>query len=177
MDKSKKLISQWVLRAVLLLFLGLLLNVVVFTTNNRFDRYLTNLTGDLVYGLVSSVDNNYRIDFGGLNGLNTNGCRVSCGNVAWVSIGDQCNGRDILLLYVGFLFSVPSVSIKRKFIFSLIGVFCIFLSNIIRIVLLLFLASDLPHLFELMHKYIFQILMYGILFLFWNEFLKKIRIE
>lgn len=177
MDKSKNILKKWTFRATASIVVVLLLNIFIFTQNNLYDGWLTDFTGEVSYRIAYMYDHQLHIEKYDFDGLNNSGCRVLCKNSGGVFIGDSCNGRDLFLLYLGFIFSVPTVGNKRRWIYAIIGLGIIFFANVLRIVLLLFLASDFPHLLNIMHKYIFQILMYLLLFAMWSKFLRKITLN
>lgn len=168
-------LNQWSVRAAIVLLLGLLLNVFLFKPGNKLDEQLTDFTGYMSYRTAKVMRLDVEIDEN-VSGLsNIGGCKVFCGTSSWVYIGDDCNARNLFLLYVGFLISVPVVTFSRRLKFLLGGLLLIFFANVLRIVLLLEFAAEIPQILNLMHKYVFQILMYVLLFVLWNAFLKNLE--
>lgn len=91
-----------------------------------------------------------------------------------IYIGDACNGRNLYLIYIGLIASIPYGNWKFKTAFSLIGSLIIFLSNITRIVMLVLFIDVSYTLFSILHHYIFQILIYAIMFALWNYYFKYV---
>jgi exosortase/archaeosortase family protein len=166
------IVKQWVKRTVLLLSLGLVLNLVVLKPGNIIDQALTDFSGELSYRVAKALQFDVQIEKNAISTHNELGCKVFCGTNRWVYIGDDCNARNLLFLFVGFILTVPLVTIQRRMKFLLGGLLIIVIANVIRIVLLLLFASELPQILNLMHKYVFQVLMYILLFVLWNRFLK-----
>jgi exosortase/archaeosortase family protein len=94
---------------------------------------------------------------------------------AHVLIGDPCNGFDLLYVCVAFIISIPGIKWKRKILFSVMGITILFLSNLLRITALFFVAKNLPEWFDTFHKTVFQLLVYGIMFAIWIVYLKPLH--
>ena len=85
-------------------------------------------------------------------------------------ISHPCNGLNLFLLYLGFLFCVPG-SIIKKSIFSIVGLVFIFILNIFRCCALAWLNLNKPEWTEFAHHYAFTAIVYVFIFLFWVMFL------
>lgn len=94
---------------------------------------------------------------------------------AHVLIGEPCNGFDLFYLCIAFIISIPGVSFMRKLIFSAGGFAILFISNLLRITALFFVAKNLPDWFDTFHKTVFQLLVYGIMFAIWIMYLKPLH--
>ena len=90
-------------------------------------------------------------------------------------IGEPCNGFDLFYVCVAFILAIPGVSWKRKLLFSAGGFAILFLSNLLRITALFFVAKNLPEWFDTFHKTVFQLLVYGIMFAIWIVYLKPLH--
>lgn len=60
----------------------------------------------------------------------------------------------------------------HKLWFIPLGLTCIYLFNILRLVCILLVIEHHPHLFELLHSYIFKYLFYVVLFALWYWWIK-----
>lgn len=80
--------------------------------------------------------------------------------VAW-----GCEGTEGMLLLVAAIWAFK-MSIRKKMLGSLIGVFILYVSNLIRIVVLYYLLKYRPDVFDVTHVYIGQILLILIAFMF-----------
>ena len=89
-------------------------------------------------------------------------------------IADVCNGLDLMAIYVGFIILLP-YPVKRKLIFSLLGIPVIIIADIIRCTSLFWIAQKHPSLFDINHHYTFTILIYLVIFSGWLLFIKGSR--
>lgn len=87
-------------------------------------------------------------------------------------IANPCNALELMVLYVGFIFCIPA-PVLRKIGFLSGGVLIIYLANVARCLLLVYLSRNYVHLFDFAHKYIFTTLVYAVIFLMWMNYLKK----
>lgn len=89
-----------------------------------------------------------------------------------VGIGGACNGRDLLLFFVVFLWSLPLGDFEDKMAFSFLGIISIFIFNILRIYGLFQVALVAPEFFQFLHKYLFQSFMYLDMYILWRWYIK-----
>ncbi|HMO61121.1 MAG TPA: exosortase/archaeosortase family protein [Ferruginibacter sp.] len=87
-------------------------------------------------------------------------------------IWDVCNGIDLMYIYVGIIVLLP-YSIKRKLVFSFVGIAAIILANIVRIGALYYIYMYQRKAFDFSHHYLFTILMYILIFYGWLLYTKK----
>lgn len=93
-------------------------------------------------------------------------------NLQVVRIGGACNGRDLLLFFVVFLWSLPIGTFENKMLFSFLGIISIFIFNILRIYGLFQVALVAPDFFDFLHKYLFQTFMYIDMYILWRWYIK-----
>ncbi|MCL9980388.1 MAG: exosortase/archaeosortase family protein [Bacteroidia bacterium] len=89
-----------------------------------------------------------------------------------VRIGGTCNGRDLLMFFIIFLWSLPLGDFMDKMVFSFIGIISIFVFNILRIYGLFQVALVAPEFFQFLHKYLFQSFMYLDMYILWRWYIK-----
>lgn len=89
-----------------------------------------------------------------------------------VSIARQCNGLELIVLYLGFILCLPS-SFKRMFAFSFVGILVIYVLNVIRTALLAAMYYQDHSLTDFAHHYVFKIIIYAVVFLGWVLYMKK----
>ena len=89
-----------------------------------------------------------------------------------LGVADGCNALEIYVLYVGFLFAFPA-SFKRVFLFSVLGVILIYLSNVVRLTTLAIMNIGLMNTVDIAHHYLFKMIVYILIFLLWILFTKK----
>jgi exosortase/archaeosortase family protein len=92
-------------------------------------------------------------------------------NLSVVRIGDACNGRNLIVLYLSFLLSIPIGDFENKMVFAITGVIFILLMNILRIYGLFQVALTAPEFFKFLHKYLFQSFIYFDMFILWRSYL------
>lgn len=89
-----------------------------------------------------------------------------------VRIGGACNGRDLLLFFIVFLWALPMGNFEDKMAFSFLGIISIFVFNILRIYGLFQVALVAPEFFQFLHKYLFQSFMYLDMYILWRWYIK-----
>lgn len=87
-------------------------------------------------------------------------------------IFDDCNGFDLIIIYLAFIVLLP-YSLQRKLIFSIVGVLAIFVGNVLRCIGLYGLYAHYRQMFDFNHHYVFTIVMYLIIFYGWVLYTKK----
>ncbi len=92
------------------------------------------------------------------------------GNQAVVYIGAPCNGFLLYVLYACFIL-LSAGHWQKKLLFIVLGIGLIFFLNIIRIIALLYLLTIDRNLFDLNHHFVFNFIVYGIIFLIWRYWL------
>ena len=101
------------------------------------------------------------------NGILMNGHRI-------LSVGNECSGLILFAVFTGFIISFPS-EVKSKIWFIPIGVFIIFVCNILRIVLLTINKAYYNSIFAFNHHVTFVYLIYAIIFGLWMFWMKRLR--
>ncbi len=86
-------------------------------------------------------------------------------------IADGCNGLELMVLYVGFIFSFPA-STARKVGYILMGLLLIDCLNILRCSLLGFIKEYYHPYFNISHHFIFKAIVYTVIVILWVQFTK-----
>lgn len=89
-----------------------------------------------------------------------------------VLIGTGCDGLIVIALFVFFIVSF-SGKIVHKLWYIPLGVFLVYLLNVIRVATLAVLMNSYPEWLEFNHDYTFTVLMYAFVFLLWYVWVKK----
>ena len=89
-----------------------------------------------------------------------------------MSIARQCNGLELIVLYLGFIICLPS-SAKRMLIYSIVGIVVIYILNIIRAALLAVMYAESHSMTDFAHHYVFKIAIYAVVFYGWVLYMKK----
>jgi exosortase family protein XrtF len=111
--------------------------------------------------LVSTTDNS---DFFGIS-IFANGKKV-------ITILDPCNALELYILYVLFIICLPS-NWKRMVLFSVLGIICIYLLNILRCTVLGMLNINKSLYVDFAHHYLFTMVVYIAIFAGWALYINK----
>jgi exosortase family protein XrtF len=87
-------------------------------------------------------------------------------------IGDNCNGIALFSLFACFIIAYKG-KIRYKLVFIPIGILCIQLLNVLRIVVLAILDTHSRAWTEFNHTYTFTIVLYGFIFWAWMTWVKR----
>ena len=88
------------------------------------------------------------------------------GDKTILNIYEGCNGINVMIVFIAFLVAFGG-AIKKLAWFLPLGIVIIHLSNLVRLVLLYFVAINYYSYFYYVHKYIFTALLYLIVVLLW----------
>ena len=90
-----------------------------------------------------------------------------------VNVAPQCNGLELMVLYLGVLIIMPT-TIRRMLTFSVAGVVVITMLNIIRCALLAVLYLHDVDLADVAHHYVFKLIIYGVVFYGWMLYTRTV---
>lgn len=165
-DKIKKAIPEnirpFVIRAVILIIAWELLYNFILRPSGIPDDQLTRIVQVGAMKLLSLFYTDIGEDG---NVIVLNGSKA-------VSIARQCNGLELIVLYLGFIFCLPT-NAKRMITFGVVGVLVIYILNIIRTALLAAMYDINHSMTEFAHHYVFKIIIYAVVFLGWVLYMKK----
>jgi exosortase/archaeosortase family protein len=91
-----------------------------------------------------------------------------------IGIADGCNGLNLFVLFIGFIFVYPG-DLKFKFIYSIIGIILITLLNILRCAALGLIHNSYPQFTDFAHHYAFKLITYLVIFYLWHKYVKFIN--
>jgi exosortase family protein XrtF len=89
-----------------------------------------------------------------------------------VRIVEGCNAVSVLILFVSFVIAF-SGKFKTTISFILLGVFFIYVLNVIRIALLTALLYRFPEKVHILHGVLFPLIIYGLVFILWVFWINK----
>jgi len=92
-----------------------------------------------------------------------------------LSIATACNGLEIMVLYAGFLFCFPAASRSRRWTFLGVGLALIFLLNIFRCALLVWIFIRYRKYLDFSHHFLFTFIVYACVFLLWYRYSRPAR--
>lgn len=162
------------LKKALIIFIiwKLLYHLVLFPS--RFpDKILTNITaqstGFLYRNLLNEKDVYFKDD---LRDRNFPKAALYINNERSIGIADPCNGLELFVLYIGFLFCIPT-NPKRLTLYILLGIAGIFVLNSFRCLGLAYLNYHNYSIADFAHHYLFKMIIYAIIFYAWVLYSKK----
>ncbi|WP_430411681.1 exosortase family protein XrtF [Kordia sp.] len=94
-------------------------------------------------------------------------------NEAYVGrIVEGCNSISVLILFITFVIAFTG-NLKNTLLFALAGSVCIYIANLLRIVVLGIGLYRFPEYEYILHHIIFPTIIYGMVFLLWMFWVKK----
>ena len=90
-----------------------------------------------------------------------------------VSIIEGCNSISIIILFIAFILSFAQ-HFKKTFLFIFAGSFLIYVVNVFRIAILVIALYHYPSQEKVLHGVVFPAIIYGMVFLLWMLWIKKI---
>lgn len=103
-----------------------------------------------------------------------NSVRIWINEKPGIEVYEGCNGVAIFYLFFSFLVGYWG-GFKRLVVFTTIGIIIIHLGNLLRLVLLAWLALNNSEAFHFTHKYLFTISIYVLVFILWYLWVAKIN--
>ena len=136
------------------------------------DKLLTNLTGVSTSFLYRNLMNEPVIFFRDELRSGVKMAVVYIQNKRVIGVADGCNGLELYVLFIAFLFCIPT-NIKRQIAFTLIGTAVIFISNGFRCFALAWLFLHNYSWANFAHHYLFKMVIYSMIFYMWIVYVKK----
>lgn len=91
-------------------------------------------------------------------------------------VDDGCNGLELMVGFIGFIFCLPS-PLKRKIKYLILGLLTIYCLNILRCSGLIYINLYYQPYFDLAHRYWLKGAMYSIVFIMWMLYLRKVDLD
>lgn len=89
-----------------------------------------------------------------------------------VRIVEGCSSISVIILFLSFIIAF-SGKLKPTIIFGLFGITLIYITNILRIVFLALAIYHFPRYQGILHKLIFPLIIYGMVFILWIIWIRK----
>ena len=89
-----------------------------------------------------------------------------------LAVYEGCNGINVMIIFVAFLFAFGPVS-KSLFWFIPLGLLVIHVMNLARITLLFWVSIYMTEYMYFMHKYFFTAVLYVVVFVLWVWWVRK----
>jgi len=152
--KSNRKEIKFILLFIGLFFLGQTLYYLIYPfTDPLLVHELNANASSMIINMITPGENSF-----------VEGSLIRSGNFR-VRVIEGCTGTEGMLLLVAAIWAFK-MSVRKKILGSLVGCFIVYLSNLIRIVVLYYCLKYRPDIFEMVHIYIGQILLIFIALLF-----------
>jgi len=140
------------------------------------DKYLTHFIGDGTAYIINLVSPSglqkvriYPTHIGG-------DVLIARGSHGIITIGDKCNGLELMLIYAGLIIFLPGKKLIKLF-YCLGGIAILLIVNMFRCAGLQWIYKYYPDMFETTHHYLFTLVMYVFIFAGWSSYINKENIK
>ena len=166
----EKILRTFILRSVLLTLFWLIAHYSFIQPHGAIDKWLTTkvVQGTKIGLSVLGYDTTY--DWNNNDVMTSKLIYIDQHPV--VLVADACNGLELIALYIGFLLSFPGPW-KWKICFIPIGTLIIFVTNVLREIVLALNYKYFQSTFDFNHKYTYVFIVYLIIFLMWRFWLNR----
>jgi len=127
------------------------------------------LTGFVVWGTAKISSLFY-------NNVSTEGTSILINGMKAVNIDTQCNGLELIVLYIGFILCLPSTFKKMSF-FIIAGTLAICVINMTRCAALAWMVMHMRQHVDFAHHYLFKLAVYAMVFYGWKIYGKRYAIK
>lgn len=107
---------------------------------------------------------------GNIISYETNGIYID--GIRSINIAPQCNGLELIVLYLGFLLCFPART-GKLIAYALPGTVMIYILNVLRCALLAYMYHNNHPLTDFAHHYAFKLVVYGFVFGGWILYTRK----
>jgi len=173
-DAVKKILKSFAVKAALLLFGWLIIYHGFIVPDGRANKWLTDQVVNGTKIGLSLIG--YESAQGLVDESNPDSSRyIYIENQPVVLVADECNGFELMALFIGFLLAFPGPW-KWKALFIPIGSIIIFLVNVIREVVLALNYKYFQETFDFNHKYTYVLIVYLVIFMIWRFWMNRFSI-
>ena len=92
---------------------------------------------------------------------------------AVVTVFEGCNGFNVMFVFLSFVIAYTG-TLKKTVWFCMVGLTLIYIFNLFRVSLLYYIAEYYPNNLYFFHKYLFTGFLYGLVFLLWYFWVRKV---
>ena len=98
---------------------------------------------------------------------------ISFHNKVIVGIEDACNGLELFVLYISFIWILPTAT-GRKVWYTILGVVAIYAINVLRCAMVTYMMIYYPAHADFAHHYVFAFVVYAFIIGLWLAYSNKI---
>lgn len=159
-----KSIQPFIIRAVALFMGWKLLYIFLLRPYEMPDAQLTRWVQKGAVWLLSLFYSN----------VGEEGSSILLNGVKSVNIAHQCNGLELIVLYIGFILCIPTKFV-RMVGYIVIGTIVIHALNVVRAAILADMYYKQHAMAHFAHHYAFKLVIYFVVFLGWMMYVKKMK--
>jgi exosortase/archaeosortase family protein len=167
---------QFIIISVFAVVLWKILYIFLLQPSLIPDKYLTHFIGDGTAYIINLASPNslqkvliYPTHIGG-------DVLLARGKHGILTIGDKCNGLELMLIYAGLIILLPGKKFT-KFLYCIVGIAVLLIVNMLRCAGLQWIYKYYPDMFETTHHYLFTLVMYAFIFAGWSTYINKEKIK
>lgn len=164
------LVRSFLIKALVILVVWKLLYGFVLEPARIPDKFLVNITGYSTQILLSFFYKNVSVDY--ITSIDIQSAIVNIDGKKVIGIADPCNGLDVYVLFLSFLYCFPG-SWKKRGLYVIIGLPYIYIINTIRCGLIAWLNISHKGWVDISHHYLFTAAVYILVFLVWMRYTKN----
>ena len=128
---------------------------------NEIDPYTSHITG-----VIKRAQNFLDFDFHSKQFSIEKEIVFYFDSVARFKITEGCNGLSISIIFISFILSFEG-RIRQALWFIPFGIIILYVSNLLRILLISILSVNASHFYRISHDIIFPLILYTVVFLLW----------
>jgi exosortase family protein XrtF len=166
MLKKNRPLLQFVAIAVVLYLIWFIGYNLWLEPDGRLDQWLTGITASATSKILAVFG--YQTSYAVFPSKST----IYIDGKHLLGIAHVCNGLVLYALFAGFLVSFPG-SWQNKLWFIPVGMFLIYVVNVLRSVSLCLIKIHNPESLDFNHRYTFTLVMYSFIFLLWMLWVNK----
>jgi exosortase/archaeosortase family protein len=156
LDTSQRRIAVFAAKAVAIYGLWYIAYDLWLLPDGRLDAWLSHNVAWVTTGIVSAL---------GLDPVHV-GRVVTLPDIGGVEVANGCNGLTTIGLFIGFVVAYPGTWARRA-AFIPIGIFAIYVVNVLRVVAMLLALKYWPAAFDPLHGFGLTTIFYVTVFVLW----------
>jgi exosortase family protein XrtF len=166
-DYFKKPLVKFLVKFLSLMLIWEITYSLFLEKSRIVDTYLTRKVAELCVSILKPW---YNIS----TSLHVSGLQnVYYNDVFWLRITHSCNGLILMVLFSVFLISFTGDAILKA-ITIVIGIFSIYLINVLRVASLFLVKIYAPKYLDFSHHWLFTAIVYGFVFGIWMLWINKL---
>jgi len=180
-EQVPKAVKLFLLKALIILVIWKLLYLCILAPNRTLDAPLTYSVGALTATSLNLYTGSK--DYTSKDEVRNFKTATDTGTVTEeaiyfktrgiVVIEDACNGLELFVLYIGFIWILPATK-KRQIWYTVLGVAAIYAVNVFRCAMVAYMTIYYPTHADFAHHYVFAFIVYAFIIALWLGYSNKV---